>query len=76
MDSTPRFGSTKAQPARRSESREEPRDSWAGTDVERCAELRKLLPRDGGRNAGAACEMGKCRMRVMAYIGLLRGWEA
>jgi hypothetical protein len=34
-DSTPRFESIKAQPARRSESNEEPSESGPGTEVDR-----------------------------------------
>jgi hypothetical protein len=75
-DSTPRFDSTKAQPARRSESREEPRESWPGIDVDKCAAFRKLAPLDCGRSVGDDCDTGKCKIIVIAYMGLRRAWAA
>jgi hypothetical protein len=74
-DSTPRLESTKAHPARRSESNEEPSESCPGADVERWAGFLRLVPLEEGLMLGV-CEMGRCRMSVMAYMGLLRMCEA
>lgn len=75
-DSTPRFESMNAQPALRSESREEASESWPGADEERWeGVLGFAAPLDEGRSAEEACEMGRCRMIVMAYMGLLRMCE-
>jgi hypothetical protein len=74
-ESTPRLESIKAQPARRSESREEPRESCAGAEVERCTGVLVLALRDDGLMLGDVFDMGSWRMMVMAYMGLFRTCE-
>jgi hypothetical protein len=74
-ESTPRLASTKAHPARRSESKEEASDSWPGAEVDRCIGFFRLAPRDDGLGVGVVCDIGRWRMMVMAYMGLFRACE-
>lgn len=74
-DSTPRLESMKAHPARRSESKDEARESCPGAELDKWAADLALAPREDGRNAWEFGDMGKWRMMVMAYIGLFRMGE-
>ena len=71
-ESTPRFESIKDQPARRSESRDEASESCPGADVERCAGVLRVVLRDDGLRVGDVCDIGRWRIIVIAYMGLLR----
>ena len=70
-ESTPKFESINAQPARRSESKEDPSESLPGAEVDRLCDL-DWPGRDGGRSVDEGLPIGRCRMMVMAYMGLFR----
>ena len=43
--------------------------------MERCAGVLRLVLRDEGRRVGEVCDIGRWRIMVMAYMGLLRTFE-
>ena len=70
-ESTPKLLSINAQPARRSESKEDPSESFPGAEVDSWIGL-AWPGRDGGRSVEEGVAIGRCRIMVMAYIGLFR----